>query len=94
MTISGFVGYVLKKLDFPLAPLALTLVLGPLLEGNLRRSLEMSNGSFRILVQSPIAVTVLCVAAVALVWPAVRLGISALRRRSADTTDLASAAQS
>ena len=82
MTVAGFLGYLLKKLDFPLAPLVLTLVLGPLLEQNLRRSLQMSNGSFRILIDSPIALTVLCVAAIALFWPAIRIGLSALRRRS------------
>lgn len=51
----GVIGYLGKKLDFPLAPFVLTLVLGKLMERSLRQSLEMSQGDFSILVGSPIA---------------------------------------
>jgi putative tricarboxylic transport membrane protein len=39
MLASGIVGYVLHKLDFPLAPLVLGVILGPLADENLRRAL-------------------------------------------------------
>ena len=40
----GLLGLVLRRLDIPLAPLVLTLVLGPLMERSLRESLEISQG--------------------------------------------------
>src|SRR5437870_10819117 len=55
MLIFGVVGYVFKKLDYPLAPLVLALVLGDLAENALRQSLIMSQGSFTIFVTRPIA---------------------------------------
>jgi putative tricarboxylic transport membrane protein len=55
MLIFGVVGYVFKKLDYPLAPLVLALVLGDLAENALRQSLIMSQGSLAIFVTRPIA---------------------------------------
>jgi putative tricarboxylic transport membrane protein len=49
------VGYVFKKLDYPLAPLVLALVLGDLAENALRQSLIMSQGSIGIFFTRPIA---------------------------------------
>lgn len=70
MLVFGVVGYVLRKLDYPLAPAVLTLILGPLMEKNLRRSLEISQGDFSIIGRSPFAVTLLAAAAVILLAPA------------------------
>jgi putative tricarboxylic transport membrane protein len=55
MLAFGVVGYVFKKLDYPLAPMVLALVLGDLAEAALRQSLIMSQGSLLIFFQSPIA---------------------------------------
>jgi putative tricarboxylic transport membrane protein len=55
MLIFGIVGYVFKKLDYPLAPLVLALVLGDLAENALRQSLIMSQGSLAIFVTRPIS---------------------------------------
>ena len=55
MLIFGVIGYVFKKLDYPLAPLVLALVLGDLAENALRQSLIMSQGSLAIFVTRPIA---------------------------------------
>ena len=55
MVIFGIVGYVFKKLDYPLAPLVLALVLGDLAENALRQSLIMSQGSLMIFATRPIA---------------------------------------
>jgi putative tricarboxylic transport membrane protein len=70
MTLFGVVGYLLKKFDFPLAPIVLTLILGPLMERSLRQSLEISQGSFGIFLSSPIAVVLLALAALFLIAPA------------------------
>lgn len=59
MLAMGGVGYVLRKFGYDLAPVALGLVLGPMLELSLRQSLAMSGGDYAIFVQRPIAVTML-----------------------------------
>jgi putative tricarboxylic transport membrane protein len=55
MLMFGVVGYVFKKLDYPLAPLVLALVLGDMAENALRQSLIMSQGSIAIFFTRPIA---------------------------------------
>ncbi len=70
MTLFGVIGYLLRKMDFPLAPVVLTLILGPLAERSLRTSLEMSQGELAIFLESPIAVVLLALAAFFLVAPA------------------------
>jgi len=72
MLVFGIVGYLLRKVDIPLAPAVLTLILGPLMEKNLRRSLEMSQGDFGIFWDSPIATFLLIAAAFFLVAPLLR----------------------
>jgi putative tricarboxylic transport membrane protein len=59
MLVMGGIGYVLRKFGFDLAPVALGLVLGPMLELSLRQSLAMSGGDYMIFLQRPIAVTML-----------------------------------
>ncbi len=51
----GVLGYVLRKLDFSLAPVVLGVVLGDMMEQNLRRALSISGGDWTILVGSPIS---------------------------------------
>jgi putative tricarboxylic transport membrane protein len=53
--IFGVAGYVLKKYDFPTAPLILSLILVPLLEVNLRRALLASGGDYSVFVDRPVA---------------------------------------
>ncbi len=62
MLLFGVVGYVFKKLDYPLAPVVLALVLGDLAENALRQSLIMSQGSLGIFFKRPIAGTIMWVA--------------------------------
>jgi putative tricarboxylic transport membrane protein len=62
MTAFGVLGYAFKKLDVPLAPMILTLILGPLMEQSLRQSLELSRGSFTIFYTQPIALGLIVVA--------------------------------
>ncbi|WP_134705199.1 tripartite tricarboxylate transporter permease [Ammoniphilus sp. YIM 78166] len=65
----GVVGYFLTKNDFPVAPLVLGLVLGPMIENNLRRALTGSNGDFMIFLQKPISLVFLIVAALWMLVP-------------------------
>src|SRR5215467_14346150 len=55
MLIFGVVGYFCKKLDYPIAPMVLALVLGDMAESALRQSLIMSQGSPLIFVTRPIS---------------------------------------
>lgn len=65
----GVLGYLLVQNDFPVAPLVLALVLGPMIENNLRRALTISNGEFSIFVTKPISLALLIVAAAWLLVP-------------------------
>jgi putative tricarboxylic transport membrane protein len=65
----GVLGYLLVRNDFPVAPLVLALVLGPMIENNLRRALTISNGEFSIFVTKPISLALLIVAAAWLLVP-------------------------
>jgi putative tricarboxylic transport membrane protein len=66
MLIMGGVGYVLRKFGYDLAPVALGLVLAPMLELSLRQSLAMSAGDYMIFLQRPIALTMLILGVVLL----------------------------
>jgi putative tricarboxylic transport membrane protein len=65
----GVVGYVLRKLEFPMSALILGFVLGEMLEQNLRRALSISNGEVSILWSSPISLVLLILAIGMLVVP-------------------------
>src|ERR671918_100190 len=54
ITAFGLLGYVMRKLDIPLVPLVLGLLLGAIMETNLRRALSISNGEWSILISSPL----------------------------------------
>ena len=68
----GLLGYVMRKLDYPSAPLILGLVLGDSMERALRQSLMMSSGDLAILVSRPISAVMLALAVVILLLPVFR----------------------
>lgn len=78
MTVFGLLGYGMRKGGFPLAPVILGLVLGPLMEKNLRRALALSGGEWSVMFSSPLAVALWILALAALVGPWI-LGV---RRRT------------
>lgn len=45
MAVFGIIGYAMKEMDYPVAPAMLGIILGDLLDNNLRRSLVLTNGS-------------------------------------------------
>ena len=55
MAFFGFVGYVLVKLGCSFPPLILAMVLGPLMEENLRRSLQLSDGDATVFFTRPLS---------------------------------------
>ena len=73
MVLFGIIGYLLKKFDYEAAPLILGFVLGPMFEVNLRRSLLMSQGSFGIFVERPIAITALIICLILIALPIAKM---------------------
>ena len=67
----GVMGYVFKKLDYPLAPLVLALVLGDMAENAFRQSLLGSSGSMMVFVSNPLVASITALALLMLVWPLV-----------------------
>ena len=76
MVLFGLLGYLMQKLGYEPAPLALAYVLGPILETALRQSLTLSGGSFAIFVTRPISG-----ASVAVVLALIVIQTCSLRRR-------------
>ncbi|UIJ74159.1 tripartite tricarboxylate transporter permease [Aurantimonas sp. HBX-1] len=80
----GLLGFVMRKLDISLVPLVLGLLLGADMENNLRRALSISNGDFSILFESPIALVIYAITAVALL---VAFGFAFTGRRIAPPSE-------
>ena len=73
MLVFGVVGYLMRKLDYPMAPAVLAIVLGPLAEPALRQSLLISGGSFSIFFTRPFAAVIMVVALILLILPALKI---------------------
>jgi putative tricarboxylic transport membrane protein len=69
MLVFGVVGYVFKKLKYPLAPLVLALVLGDMAEASFRQAMLLSQGSLSIFWSNPLVGSIFALAIVLLVWP-------------------------
>ncbi|MES3013677.1 MAG: tripartite tricarboxylate transporter permease [Pseudomonadota bacterium] len=69
MLVFGVVGYLFKKLKYPLAPLVLALVLGDMAEASFRQAMLLSQGSLAIFWSNPLVGSIAGLAIVMLVWP-------------------------
>ncbi|WP_311950606.1 tripartite tricarboxylate transporter permease [Halomonas piscis] len=69
MVAFGAAGYVLRKLEIPLVPVILGLLLGPEMEKNLRHALDIANGDWTILWNSGLAISLWALAGIGLVLP-------------------------
>ena len=76
----GVVGYVFKKLDYPLAPLVLALVLGDKAEDSFRQAMLVSQGDLSIMVSNPLVGTITGLALLLLVWHLISKLIAKVRR--------------
>ncbi len=65
-------GFFFKLFDFPTGPLVLGLLLGSMLESNLRRALVMSGGSYLTFITRPVSCVLLILVIVAFCWPLIR----------------------
>ncbi|WP_202760233.1 tripartite tricarboxylate transporter permease [Delftia acidovorans] len=69
MLVFGVVGYVFKKLDYPLAPMVLAIVLGDRMEDAFRQSMLSSQGALGIFWHNGLSGTITTLALLMLVWP-------------------------
>jgi len=83
MMVFGVVGYLFKKLKYPMAPLVLALVLGDMAEASFRQSMLLSQGSLSIFWSNGLVGGIFALAMLMLVWPLVGGIVGALRGKAA-----------
>ena len=79
MLMFGVVGYFFKKLDYPMAPMVLALVLGDQAESAFRQSMLISQGDLRVFFSNTLVGSITGLALFALFWPLISRGIGRLR---------------
>ncbi len=79
----GIIGYIMRRYDFPPAPMILALVLGFMIETSMRRALIMSDGDWSIFVTRPISGTILALAVLSFLYPILRKIVSSARQGGA-----------
>ena len=72
MLLFGVAGYLFRKLNYPVAPAVLAIVLGPLAEQSFRQSMLSSQGDFMIFFERPIAASCIGIAAALVLYPLIR----------------------
>ena len=82
MLLFGGIGYVFKKLDYPLAPLVLALVLGDRAEDSFRQSMLISQGDLSVFFSNWLVGSITALALVMLFWPLISRALARLRARS------------
>ena len=75
MLVFGVLGYIFKKLSYPLAPLVLALVLGDMAESSFRQAMLISQGDLSIFWSNPLVGTIVTLALTMLFWPVISLVI-------------------
>jgi putative tricarboxylic transport membrane protein len=68
----GVLGYILRKADYPLAPLVLALVLGPLMEKSFRQALIADQGNVFVFFERPLSATFMILAALLFLLPVIK----------------------
>jgi len=77
----GVGGYILRKAEYPLAPLVLALVLGPLMEKSFRQSLISEQGNILVFIERPLSATFIVLSAIFFVLPVVSAIFSKTKHR-------------
>ena len=72
MAVAGIVGFIFKRGGFAPGPFILGLLLGGMLESNLRRALVMSKGSLSIFIERPVTCVLLILIVLTLFYPLIR----------------------
>ena len=91
MIAFGVAGWVLRKLDIPLVPVILGILLGNQMEANLRRAMAISDGNLWALLESPLAISLWVMAIVGFILPLIVgrfVRISALKKSKIEAGDV------
>jgi putative tricarboxylic transport membrane protein len=72
LAVIGVIGFLLRAIEAPIAPVMIGLILGPAAEQHLRRALSISQGDWTVLVARPLAAVLLATAALLAIWGAMR----------------------
>ncbi|MFY2021342.1 tripartite tricarboxylate transporter permease [Achromobacter dolens] len=80
----GALGYFLRKFGVPMVPLVLGVVLGNMMEQNLRRALSMTDGNVSVLFASPVAITLWTAAIAVVVVPQILRRVRRARKVAAE----------
>jgi len=80
--IIGFIGFLMRRQGFPVAPAVIGMILGPMAESQFRRALAISQGDYSVFVTRPLSLTLLIISVLALVLPSL-IGMLARRRAKA-----------
>jgi putative tricarboxylic transport membrane protein len=83
MLVFGIIGYVLKKCDYPLAPLVLALVLGKMAEEAFRQSLLSSQGDLSVFFSNGLVSSIMVLGLISLFWSVIQNGYSKLMAKPA-----------
>lgn len=75
----GVLGFLMRRYDYPVAPMVVGLILGPMAEAQMRRALQISLGDPMIFLENPISATLLILAGLALVAPFALKGLDRFR---------------
>ena len=70
--IMGVIGYLFQKYGFPLSPILLALILGPMSESNMRRFMQIVDGKFFLIFTRPICCVFLALAVISMVTSVIR----------------------
>ena len=81
--IIGVIGFLMRRFDFPTAPVIIGMILGPLAETEFRRAMTISNGDWSIFFTHPLSAALLALAAIGLVGPRLYAFWRQLRARRA-----------
>jgi putative tricarboxylic transport membrane protein len=79
LAVFGVLGFLMRRYDYPIAPVVVGLILGPVAEAQLRRAMSISLGDPMVLLQSPISATLLAIAVLALILPFALKGMARFR---------------
>jgi putative tricarboxylic transport membrane protein len=79
MLIFGVIGYLFKKLHYPLAPLVLALVLGDMAEASFRRAMLISQGDVSVFWSNWLVGPICALAMIMLFWPLIAYVIDKMR---------------
>jgi putative tricarboxylic transport membrane protein len=80
----GVIGYVFKKLDYPLAPMVLALVLGDKAEDSFRQAMLVSQGEVSIMWANPLVGSITTLALLMLCWPLISKALAVIRTPKTD----------